>query len=301
MIDGFLLVDKPAGWTSHQVVGRARRLLGTRKVGHAGTLDPAATGLLLLGVGRATRLLGYLAGHDKGYTATIRFGISTTTEDADGEIVDTPGCDLSPADVATVAPRFIGPISQVPSAVSAIKVDGRRAYDRVRAGEDVVLAARTVTISRLDVLDGRRETVTVGEDRIDVLDADVAVDCSSGTYIRALARDLGERLGTAAHVTRLRRVWSGPFRIADAVRIDEPDTVLDPSALLDMADVVRRCLPTVDVPEQVAVDIGYGRAVHVNVTDVTAMIGPTGTLLALYRPDDDGGAVAQAVFVGGPQ
>ncbi|TPJ29566.1 tRNA pseudouridine(55) synthase TruB, partial [Mesorhizobium sp. B2-6-6] len=197
---GVVLVDKPQGWTSHDVVGRVRRLAGTRKVGHAGTLDPMATGLLVVGVNKATRLLTAITGTDKTYTATIRLGQSTVTDDAEGEVVQTRLANaVTPERVAEQVAALTGEILQAPSAVSAVKVAGRRAYDRVRAGEDVTLDARPVTVHEFTVhelrrLDGGR-----------LVDLDVTVRCSSGTYIRALARDLGEALENGGHLTALRR------------------------------------------------------------------------------------------------
>ncbi|MDU3567912.1 MAG: tRNA pseudouridine(55) synthase TruB, partial [Cutibacterium avidum] len=201
---GVLVVDKPAGVTSHQVVGRVRRLMGTRKVGHAGTLDPMATGVLVVGVNRATRLLGHLSLHDKDYTATMRLGVSTVTDDAEGDvtaITDASGIDDDAILAATA--RQTGEILQVPTAVSAIKINGQRAYAKVRAGEDVVLQPRAVTVSRFDITDIRRHD--------EVIDVDVEVTCSSGTYVRALARDVGAGLGVGGHLTALRRTRIGPF------------------------------------------------------------------------------------------
>src|SRR5690606_8025379 len=198
---GILLVDKPGGLTSHDVVARTRRAFGTHKVGHAGTLDPMATGLLVIGVEGATRLLTYIVGADKTYFATIRLGQSTVTDDAEGEIIQDADAgairEITTTQIATGMAALTGEIAQVPSAVSAIKVDGRRAYDRVRAGEQVELKSRSVTVARFDVLAARH-----GEG---YLDLDVVVDCSSGTYIRALARDLGASLGVGGHLTVLRR------------------------------------------------------------------------------------------------
>lgn len=180
--DGLVVVDKPQGWTSHQVVGRCRRLLGTKKVGHAGTLDPMATGVLLIGVNRATRLLGHLAGHDKTYTATIRLGQATVTDDAEGDVVTAAGAaGITTADVRAALPAFTGAISQVPSSVSAIKVDGKRAYAVVRAGGEVALKAREVTVSRFDILDVHPSVTGPADAPLPVLDVDVVVDCTSGT------------------------------------------------------------------------------------------------------------------------
>lgn len=223
MSDGLVIVDKPAGLTSHDVVGRLRRLAHTRRVGHAGTLDPMATGVLVLGVERATKLLGHLTLTDKTYTATVRLGQDTVTDDAEGEPTGGASAAAVTADqLAKGLDGLTGVIQQVPSAVSAIKVDGRRSYARVRAGEQVELAARTVTVSRLDLRGWSRPAP-------ELLDADIELDCSSGTYVRALARDLGRSLGTGGHLTALRRTRVGPFTLADAVTLEElaerPDPV----------------------------------------------------------------------------
>jgi tRNA pseudouridine55 synthase len=248
---GILLVDKPAGLTSHDVVARTRRAFGTRKVGHAGTLDPMATGLLVIGIEGATRLLTYVVGADKTYEATIRLGQTTGTDDADGEILvaaDPEAWDaVTDEAVADGVAALTGQISQVPSAVSAIKVDGRRAYDRVRAGEDVVLAAREVTVSRFDVLAKRQ-----GEG---VFDLDVIVDCSSGTYIRALARDLGAALGVGGHLTSLRRTRVGPFEVADAALLDD----LADAGTLTPAQAAARILQPLKVSSQEARDLRHGK------------------------------------------
>jgi tRNA pseudouridine55 synthase len=208
--DGLLVVDKPGGWTSHDVVGRVRRLAHTRKVGHAGTLDPMATGVLVLGIGRATRLLGHLALTDKTYTATIRLGATTVTDDAEGEVVEVrDASEVTDAAVAGAMAALTGEIAQVPSSVSAVKVDGVRSYARVRAGEAVELAARRVTVSRFALLERRGD------------DLDVVVDCTSGTYVRALARDLGAALGVGGHLTALRRTRVGPFGLEVARTLEQ--------------------------------------------------------------------------------
>lgn len=248
---GILLVDKPAGLTSHDVVARTRRAFGTRKVGHAGTLDPMATGLLVIGIEGATRLLTYVVGADKTYEATIRLGQTTGTDDADGEVLSHAAPEAWDAltDDAIMAgiTTLTGEISQVPSAVSAIKVDGRRAYDRVRAGEDVVLAARDVVVSRFEVVERRREE--------GILDLDVIVDCSSGTYIRALARDLGAGLGVGGHLTSLRRTRVGPFDVADAVGLEE----LADARTLTPAQAAGRILPVLSVSAEEARDLRHGK------------------------------------------
>jgi tRNA pseudouridine55 synthase len=265
---GILLVDKPGGITSHGVVARARRALGTRKVGHAGTLDPMATGLLILGVGPATRLLTYLVGLGKTYTATIRLGESTTTDDAEGEPIARADASSTPREAVDAAiARLTGEIDQVPSAVSAIKVDGQRAYARVRAGEDVELAARRVTVSRFEVLAERRDPAA------GVLDLDVVVDCSSGTYIRALARDLGAALGVGGHLTALRRTAVGPFAVADAVAVDD----IAPGALREPGAIASALFPSVDLDDDRAAQLADGKRIPVDASDapiVAALHGP---------------------------
>jgi len=206
---GLVIVDKPAGWTSHDVVGKVRRIAGTRRVGHAGTLDPMATGVLVVGVEKATRLLGYLALTDKDYDATIRLGEATDSGDADGEVISrTPASGVSRAALAAAVAGLTGEILQVPPAVSAIKVKGRRAYQLTREGAPPALPPRPVTVTAFGVRDVRPAGGT--------LDVDVSVTCSTGTYVRALARDLGEALGVGGHLTALRRTRSGPYHVTEA-------------------------------------------------------------------------------------
>lgn len=259
MVTGILLVDKPEGPTSHGIVSVARRALGTRKVGHAGTLDPMATGLLVLGVGTATRLLTFLVGADKSYTATIRLGSSTVTDDAEGDVITVADWavleGISDADIHERVAALTGTIEQRPSAVSAIKVDGQRAYDRVRAGDDVVLDARTVTVSRFDVHTIHRTETTI--------DVGVTVDCSSGTYIRALARDIGGALDCGGHLTALRRTRVGPFHVDDACL---PDAV-DESNVIAPAHIARRLFPTWSMTESETTDVGHGKKVAVAIAD----------------------------------
>lgn len=297
---GLVVVDKPSGWTSHQVVSRCRRLLGTRKVGHAGTLDPMATGVLLVGANRATRLLGHLAGHDKSYQATIRLGIDTITDDAEGELTGARGAAALTAQAVRAAVEpFVGVISQVPSAVSAIKVDGKRSYARVRAGEHVELAARQVTVSRFDVLDVRPEVVPTDlAGTVRVLDVVVVVDCSSGTYIRALARDLGRALGVGGHLTALRRTRVGGFDLS-LVGLDADGLAgSERPAMIDLATVARRAFAVVELSPDQARDVSFGRALALDVpADPTALLAE-GELLALYRPDGPGRAVPVAVLAG---
>ena len=287
---GLVILDKPGGWTSHQVVGRVRRLLGTRKVGHAGTLDPMATGVLVVGVNRATRLLGLLALDDKAYAATIRLGVATSTDDAEGEVLATAGAaQLDSRRVEAAVAALTGDLEQVPSAVSAIKVDGVRAYARVRAGHDVTLSPRAVRVSRFEVCERRDSSV----DGIPVVDLEVVVECSTGTYVRALARDLGAALGTGGHLTALRRLRSGPFSVAESQTLTE-----DPPALLALADAVRRCFPSLTVDDATAAAARHGR----RLAGVTlpapraALFAATGEFLALYRQQHSD-AVPEAVFV----
>jgi tRNA pseudouridine55 synthase len=281
---GLVVVDKPAGMTSHDVVARVRRTMGTRKVGHAGTLDPMATGVLVLGVERATRLLGHLMLTEKTYSATVRLGASTTTDDAEGEVVaTTPATELTDDAVRAALRAFEGQIQQVPSTVSAIKVDGKRAYARARAGEEVALAARTVTIRAIEAGDLRREG--------DFLDVEVRVACSSGTYIRAIARDLGATLGVGGHLTALRRHSVGPFTL------DGADADLEHLVLVPLAEAARASFPSYDLDAEQAQDVRYGRALALEIDDLTAVFAPDGEFLALYKPDGERARPA-AVFVG---
>lgn len=290
---GLVVVDKPAGLTSHDVVARVRRIAGTRKVGHAGTLDPMATGVLVLGINRATRLLGHLTLTEKTYDATVRLGASTTTDDADGESLGpTPTGDLAEGEVRTAAARFVGDISQVPSSVSAIKVNGERAYKRVRSGESVDLPARPVTVHTLAVTALRRAD--------DFLDVDISVRCSSGTYIRAIARDLGFVLGVGGHLTSLRRTAVGPFGLDDARSLER---LGDTFAMVPIDDVAARCFPTYTVDDAGARDVAVGRrlTLHLGAAGPVAVLDPDGTFLALYEQRDSTAvpvAVPVAVFVG---
>jgi tRNA pseudouridine55 synthase len=286
------VVDKPGGMTSHDVVSRGRRLMGTRKVGHAGTLDPMATGVLVLGIERATKLLGHLALDRKTYLATVRLGASTTTDDVEGErlTVADPAAlaRVTDADVRRGIAELTGDIEQVPSAVSAVKIDGKRAYARVRAGEDVKLPARPVTVHRFDLLDRRR---TDGG-----IELDVMVDCSSGTYIRALARDLGAALGVGGHLTTLRRTTVGPFTLAAARTLDELEERPELSYSLDAA--VAAAFPRHDVDAETARAVRHGRPVAAAGIDGTyGVFGPDGRVLALSA---DTGGRARSVVVLAP-
>lgn len=294
-LGGLVIVDKDSGWTSHDVVARSRKLLRTKKVGHAGTLDPMATGVLVLGVERATKLLGQLILTSKAYTATIRLGQTTVTDDAEGEVVaTTPAGHVTDDAIAAGVAALTGDIEQVPATVSAIKVDGERAYARARAGEDVQLAARPVTVSRFVVLARRDE----GE----FVDLDVEVDCSSGTYIRALARDLGAALGVGGHLTALRRTRVGPFTLAHARTLDELAAAAEaerPLLSLDIDTAVTTAFPRRDIDDTQAADLRNGRWLEpVGIKGVYAAIDPAGRAIALLA---ESGKRAASVMVVRPQ
>ena len=283
---GLVVVDKPAGVTSHDVVARVRRLAGTRKVGHAGTHDPMATGVLVLGVNRATRLLGQLMLTEKGYAATVRLGVATTTDDAEGEVVaTTPTAGVTEDAVRAALATFVGDLEQVPTAVSAIKVDGKRAYQRVRDGEHVELKARPVTIHELSV-----EDVRLGDEHVDV---DVSLRCSSGTYVRAIARDAGALLGVGGHLTALRRTAVGHFDLATAATLDE---LSEAFAMVPIAEAARASFPGRDLDDTQAADVRFGRSLDLALDGLTAVFAPDGEFLALYEPRG-GTARAAAVFV----
>ncbi len=287
---GILLVDKAEGWTSHDVVAKARGALGTRKVGHAGTLDPMATGLLVLGAGPATRLLTHLVGLGKTYTATIRLGAATVTDDREGErvsVADAVALEALAGDAARIADAvraLTGDIEQAPSAVSAIKVDGRRAYDRVRDGEQVELQKRPVTVHAFEIGEPRRASEADGAP---VIDLDATVRCSSGTYIRALARDLGAALGVGGHLTALRRTEVGPFGLKGAVGIDDL-AAGSVGELRSPASIASTLFPVLRLTEQQAVDLGHGKRVEVDPETIAdarlaAAIAPDGRLVGLVE------------------
>lgn len=292
VVPGLVVVDKAGGMTSHDVVGRVRRLAGTRKVGHAGTLDPMATGVLVLGVDRATRLLGHLMLTEKAYDAEVRLGVVTTTDDAEGEVVAT----ADPVALAAVTEDAVraafaaleGEIEQVPTAVSAIKVDGRRAYARVRAGEQVELAARPVTVHELVV--HAIDLAAEGGPRVRL-----SVRCSSGTYVRALARDAGAALGVGGHLVALRRTAVGPYGL-DAARTLEQ--LGESFAVLPIADAARAAFAARDLDRGATDDVRVGRSLDLDppLVGLTALFAPDGTFLALYEPRE-GRARPVAVFV----
>ncbi len=279
---GFVVVDKPSGLTSHDVVARARRMAGTRRVGHAGTLDPMATGVLVLGVERATKLLGHLALTDKAYEATIRLGQSTVTDDAEGAVISSASTEgvTAPTLAAAIGP-LTGAIRQVPSKVSAIKVEGKRSYQRVRDGEDVQLAARAVTVSRFDVLESRTARASDGTD---VLEVDVVVECSTGTYVRALARDLGQALGVGGHLTRLRRTRVGAFGLEQARTLEQLEQAWE---VLSVEDVVSSLYPRRDVDDDVARAVRNGGRLELrDEHGPVAVFAPDGRALAIMEPRD---------------
>jgi tRNA pseudouridine55 synthase len=286
--DGLVIVDKDAGMTSHDVVARLRRLARTRKVGHAGTLDPMATGVLVLGVEKATRLLHHLALTDKAYEATIRLGQATTTDDAEGELTSSASATaVSEDDVRSAMLPLTGDIQQVPSSVSAIKVNGERAYKLVRDGESVQLPARPVTVSRFEVVGLRRE--------VDLLDVDVVVECSSGTYVRALARDLGSALGVGGHLTRLRRTRVGPFTLDHAKTLAELAEFDDP-VTVPLAQAVRSAFPVRMVDADEARALSYGKFLAaVGMDGICAAMTQDDTVIALLS-ESDGQARPVLVF-----
>jgi tRNA pseudouridine55 synthase len=278
---GLVVVDKPAGWTSHDVVAKMRRLAHTRRVGHAGTLDPMATGVLVVGVGAATRLLHHLVLTDKAYTATVRLGESTVTDDAEGEVTrSASAAHLEERQVRAAMAPLTGDIEQVPSAVSAIKIDGQRAYKRARAGEAVELAARPVTVRRFTATGFRRPAP-------DLLDVDVEVECSSGTYVRALARDLGSALGVGGHLTALRRTRVGPFALDTARTLDQLAALDDP-VTVPLAEAVRTALPARELETAEVRELSFGRPLEPRgIVGVHGAFAPDGTVIALLQETGD--------------
>jgi tRNA pseudouridine55 synthase len=290
---GLVIVDKPQGLTSHDVVARIRRLAGTRRVGHAGTLDPMATGVLVIGVDKATRLLGHLALSEKEYSATIRLGQATDTDDAEGQVIaETSAAGVWQASLEAAAAALTGEIEQVPPGYSAIKVGGKRAYRLAREGAAPELAARTVTVTAFDVLAVRRAG--------DLLDADVTVTCSSGTYIRALARDLGRALGVGGHLTALRRTRVGPYAISAAVTLDQ---LAADFAVIPLDEAAGVAFRPVHLTGDQARSVAHGGRIAIAELDwpggppgPVAAFAPDGSLIALLT-DQAGQARPLAVFV----
>ena len=288
-IPGLLLVDKPAGMTSHDVVSRVRKLAGTKKVGHAGTLDPMATGLLVLGIESGTKLLTFIVGADKTYYATIRLGSSTITDDREGEPLEQASQQkldsIKVEQINLELEKLRGVIQQVPSAVSAIKVNGEKAYDRVRAGEVFELKSREVTISKLEVLGELRS----GEGFIDL---DVVVDCSSGTYIRAIARDLGKALGVGGHLTELRRTRIGKYDVENAINLEGFTGELP---ILKSVSAVRDVLPILEISSEDALALRQGKRVAKTIQGITALICED-VLVAVAEPAGNQSLKSLVVF-----
>ncbi|MFC6061516.1 tRNA pseudouridine(55) synthase TruB [Streptomyces ochraceiscleroticus] len=300
--DGLVIVDKPAGFTSHDVVAKMRGMARTRRIGHAGTLDPMATGVLVLGVERATKLLGHLALTEKEYVGTVRLGQTTVTDDAEGEITESKGAkDVDRAAIDAGIAELSGAIMQVPSKVSAIKIDGKRSYARVRGGEEVEIPARPVTVSSF-VLHSVHETEA--EDGTPVTDLLVSVECSSGTYIRALARDLGAGLGVGGHLTALRRTRVGPYKLDKARTLEQLQAAVDEPEggglpIMPIGEAAAAAFPRWDVTAQQAKLLGNGARIPMPLFDTdgaVAAFAPDGTFLALLE-NKGGKAKSLAVFV----
>ncbi|PME08559.1 pseudouridine synthase [Corynebacterium ulcerans] len=291
---GLVVVDKPAGMTSHDVVGRLRRIFGTKRVGHAGTLDPMATGVLVVGIERGTKFLAHMVASTKSYRATIRLGMSTTTDDKEGEAVfaaDTSTVSaITDDEIAAEIAKLTGHIMQRPASVSAIKINGKRAHQMVREGQEVEIPARPVTIYRFDVLNISRALSP------EFIDIDVEVTCSSGTYIRSLARDLGEALHVGGHLTALRRLSVGPFTLSDAITLDDLATA--PKLSLSLDESLTRCYPTLEITESEATDLSMGKWLQPRgLTEVHAAVAPNGHAIALIK---EKGKRLSSVFVARP-
>lgn len=279
---GFVVIDKPSGITSHDVVGKLRRILGTKRVGHAGTLDPMATGVLVLGINNATKFLQYITEGKKSYLATIRLGQATTTDDKEGEVLSTTStAAISDAQIKDVLKKQVGKIMQVPSKVSAIKIAGERAYDLVRQGKSVDIPPREIEIFALEVLDIRRS---------DFIDIDIDVTCSAGTYIRAIARDLGEELKVGGHLTALRRTSVAPFTLSDCTSIESPEINPLPNA-------ITKLLPSRNIDVTEMAELKFGRALaKSDFSGIGVAISPDGQVAAIIE-NRDYGAQPIAVFV----
>jgi len=284
-----LLIDKPAGFTSHDVVAKCRKILGTRKIGHAGTLDPMATGLLVLGVEAGTKLLTFIVGNDKTYKATIRLGQSTVTDDAEGEVIGRANekdlAEISEAQIIETLKNFLGKIQQVPSSVSAIKVSGERAYDLVRAGAEVSLKSREVEISEFSLIAPIRKTM-------DHIDFDVTVDCSSGTYIRALARDIGKQLGVGGHLTALRRTRIGKFDVSDSQNFEEISVA---PKFLSMLTAISSLMPVVEISNEQETWLRQGKRFDIQIGQVSAAARDS-RIVAIVEPYQNSKVKSLVVF-----
>ena len=286
-MDGFLVVDKAPAMTSHDVVAVARKALGTRKVGHAGTLDPMATGVLVLGFGNGTRLLQYITDGDKSYVATVVLGAATVTDDQEGEVIsEADTSKITDEEIKSGLLKMVGEIQQRPSSVSAVKVAGERAYDRVRAGEVFELAARTITISSLDILDIRRQG-----SRIQI---DIDVTCSAGTFIRAIARDLGNQLKVGGHLSALRRTRVAGFSIDQAITFEALKG--QDFKALELSDVARQTFKVRELALDEVAELSFGRPLTLNASDeIFAALSPDNRLIALLK-NEIGKAKPIAVF-----
>lgn len=287
-----MIVDKPQGMTSHDVVSKIRRTFSTKKVGHAGTLDPMATGVLVLGLERGTKFLAHMVASTKSYAATIRLGAATTTDDREGETIASASPDqlaaITETKISDAVKQFRGFIMQRPAAVSAIKIDGKRAHQRVREGEKVEIPARPVTISRYDILEIRRDAAFI--------DIDVEVDCSSGTYIRSLARDLGEELGVGGHLTALRRTQVGPFTLDNAVTLEKLEE--NPHVSLTLDQALAASYPVLAVSEKEASDLAMGKWLTPRgLKGIHAAVDPHGRAIALVKEQ---GKRLATIFVARP-
>ena len=295
---GVVIVDKPAGMTSHDVVGKMRRIMGTRRVGHSGTLDPMATGVLVVGVERGTKFLAHVVTHDKRYEATVRLGVSTLTDDLEGEVLSEASPEalqaLTEQDIRDAFAAQVGEIMQRPSSVSSIKINGRRAHELVREGHDVVLPERPVTVHSLEM----GEVCLVSDANSDSphWSATISVHCSSGTYIRSIARDVGDALGVGGHLTALRRTSAGPFDIAESVTLEQLAEA--PQLSLSLDEVMARCFPVRDITQEQAQHLSLGKwLAPVGLTDVHAAVAPDGKAIALLK---EKGKRAASVFVARP-
>lgn len=295
---GVIVVDKPAGMTSHDVVGRLRRIMGTRRVGHSGTLDPMATGVLVVGIERGTKFLAHVVSHDKRYEATVRLGSSTVTDDFEGEVVSTASPEalhaLSEEQIRAAFAAQIGDIMQRPSSVSSIKINGRRAHELVREGHDVVLPERPVSVFSLEVSDV--SFVSDATSDSPHWSATISVHCSSGTYIRSIARDVGKQLGVGGHLTALRRTSAGPFDIAEARTLAQLEE--DPQLSLSLDEAMVRCFPTREISEDEGKNVALGKWLEPEGRkDVYAVVTPSGQAIALLK---EKGKRAASVFVARP-
>ncbi|MGP5659586.1 tRNA pseudouridine(55) synthase TruB [Corynebacterium falsenii] len=311
---GVIIVDKPSGMSSHDVVARLRRIMGTRRVGHSGTLDPMATGVLVIGVERGTKFLAHVVTHDKRYEATMRLGATTVTDDAEGDVLSTAAPELLGSldddSIRAACAAFVGDIQQKPTSVSSIKINGRRAHELVREGQEVDIPARPVTVHSLKVhpitriggaaADGSGGTNTTNgantTEAPEAIDVVISVHCSSGTYIRAIARDVGAELGVGGHLTQLRRTSVGPFDIAEAKTLEQ--LAEDPQLSLSLDDAMIRCFPTREITEEQATNVALGKWLEpVGKRGVYAVVTPTGHAYALLK---EKGARAASVFVARP-